>query len=221
MGTTRAHPFPWAPQVWAPQVVAFPCGRLWCHSTGYVGTGAGGAVVPPGASRPVPQVRTVRRRQCGPRTAAWQRHCARTCQRSRGADETVRLFELVYGARGQREHERLAAAHVRVGRDDRELGRRARCRRAQHRQHRPQCPTHVVRTQCRWARAIAETLHETADAVTGQKSRGHCFNFFRTAYKSPLVVLFPRNRKRSGVALHVRPAWLRCASCGTMRCCTT
>ena len=62
---------------------------------------------------------------------------AHTCQRSRGADETVRLFELPVGASGQREHKRLAAAHVRVRRVHRELGRGGRCRRAQQRQHGP------------------------------------------------------------------------------------
>ena len=115
-------------------------------------------MVPPGASRPVPQVRTVRRRQCGPRTAAWQRHC--THQRSRGADETVRLFELPVGASGQREHKRLAAAHVRVRRVHRELGRGGRCRRAQQRQHGPQCPTHVRRTDNRRRDVTSVTLRD-------------------------------------------------------------
>lgn len=73
---------------------------------------------------------------------AWQRHCIRTIQRSRGANEAVRLFEMPVGASGQREHKRLAAAHVGVAWADRELGRGGRCRRAQQRQHRTQCPTH-------------------------------------------------------------------------------
>ena len=174
----------------------------------------------------MPQVRTVRRRQCGPRTVAWQRHCIRTIQRSRGANEAVRLFEMPVGASGQREHKRLAAAHVGVARADRELGRGGRCRRAQQRQHRTQCPTHGDVARHTENRSLRARRYKTRYRGVRYSwccegvPPGHFVGYGCTKVTSYLmtpVVTLQRSLPREPRP----PRWLRCVSCGTTRCCTT